>query len=187
MQHKRLIIGLTVLGFFIVLFLGGWLYLTTQPPSNLGTKQELVSQLTEYFGRESEIGVKIVNETTYDDAGPVYRYDLIASSDSQRHGFMEIRTFDRDIWKDKVWMVFLAWTHNGDEKLVESGYLMLSGLADITIQDWRKDDGQPNRNVEMLSLVTNNPNYENWDLTERGWRSSVDNEKIAVVVDQGMD
>ena len=148
------------------------------PRYHLGIKEELVSSLSEYFNREPEIGVRITNETTFEDLGTVYRYDLISNIDSQPHGRMELLQYT-----GKVMSINLLWMQNGDERLRESGYLLLSGVADNTLTDWQDDDGAPNRNFEMLRLIEDNGGlYENWDLADRRVLNARIDEEISGVL-----
>lgn len=185
MVRRRTVVVLVVIaGVVAALAALGWQNMTL-PRYHLGTKEELVSKLSEYFDREPNIGVKIMNETIRVDVGQVYRYDLVANSDKQSHGWMELRPN-----QGRVQDIVLVWIHNSDQKLLDSGYLMLSGVADITIPDWQNDDGDPNRNLEMLRLIKTNSDpdpsedtYENWDLKERRvWVSTTDPQKTVVTV-----
>src|SRR2546428_5491175 len=186
MDRNRIIIVLIIIaGVIASMAVVGWQI--SIPRYHLGTKEGLVSNLSEFFSRNSTISVTITNETSRNDAGIVYRYDLISNIDKQRHGWMEIRP-----WNGKILYLAMAWNASHNRLLLDSGYVMLSGIADNTIPDWQNVDGDPNRNLQMLAEISSrSPNtvdpkigsYDNWDLSERRvWRSTVNTEVVFVSV-----
>ncbi|MGI0019474.1 MAG: hypothetical protein ACREAY_03275 [Nitrososphaera sp.] len=127
--------------------------LSNYPQHSLGTKDVLVSKLFEYFSREPDNAVRMKNEFYYNTSlfdGGLYGYGLIADHDSKNHGSMSISTYHDRI---RVRDITIRWEHDGDPALRNAGDLMASGIADLTIPDWQMDDGQPNRNVEMLNWI----------------------------------
>lgn len=122
---------------------------------NLGTtKDELVSRLSEYFSREPDNAVRITHEyrydaTLYDGVHDLYAYGLVADYDSKDHGTLRIFTYHNEL---NVQAVSIQWITR-EPKLQNATDLMVSGIADNTIPDWQADDGQPNRNVQMLNWI----------------------------------
>ena len=132
--------GLAVGIAFIILFSTvGTNVLSHYPRYNLGEKDELVSRLSEYFGRESDNAaavVRITNGTYYDAslAGgqDIYAYGLAAEHDDKAHGVMRIVTYPNEM---RVHMISIEWRHNGDPNLRDAADLMASGIADYAIPD----------------------------------------------------
>ncbi|MGH9992879.1 MAG: hypothetical protein ACREBU_05815 [Nitrososphaera sp.] len=168
----------TAVGVFIIIgiaitvgIFGAWKLYFNYPPYHLGVKEQLLSDLGEYFGREPDsavrIGEEFPNPAVYERS---YRYELISTKDSKSHGNLTLSTYD-----DKVMDVTVWWTHGDDVDLRNSGDLIMSGIADNTIPDWQKEDGQPNRNVELFKWIDlhlsgepeSRKGYTDRDLSER--------------------
>lgn len=128
----------------------------SRPSFQFEDKDVLLSNLREYLGREADIDVRIENETTVGTNPVEYKYDLISDIDSQKHGWLKMLVDS----KGRVWSVFLQWTHNGEDKLQRSGELIVSAITDNMIPDWQQDDGQPNRNLQILEWIDSNTEYD---------------------------
>lgn len=129
------------------------------PRYDLGDKDELVSKLSEYFAREPNNAVRVekggfVGRVDYID---IYAYQLIADYDSKNHGALQIFTYRDEV---RVQAVGIKWRTHGEPELVNAKNLMVSGIADNTIPDWQIDDGEPNRNVQMLNWIDANTECE---------------------------
>ncbi|HEY7734243.1 MAG TPA: hypothetical protein VIB07_05565 [Nitrososphaera sp.] len=142
-----------------------------RPVYHLGEKEQLLSDLKEYFAREQDVGVQVGNEQPFPQGGnDSSRYELTANHDSLVHGNLTIST-----WNGMVIDVTLRWFHGGDENLMRSGELIISGIADNTITDWQEEDGQPNRNVELFKWIDENLSSQSnegqghidWDFGDR--------------------
>lgn len=153
-----IIAGLAVGSAFIVMFstIGTTALSHYYPRYDLGAKDELISKLSEYFGREPANAVKIGNGYYYslfDGVHDLYAYGLIANYDSKDHGTLRIWTYHNDM---KVQAISIDWRTHGEPNLLNAEDLMVSGIADLTIPDWqtKKDNGEHNnRNSQMLNWI----------------------------------
>jgi hypothetical protein len=155
-----IVAGLAVGIAFIVLFSTiGTSAISHYTRYDLGTKDELISKLSEYLAREPGNAVKIPrthysDASIYDGVHDVYGSPLISEYDQKEHGTLRIFTYHNDT---RVQSVSVTWQTRDQPYLVSARDLLISALADNTIPDWQaNDDGQPNRNMQMLEWVHTN-------------------------------
>jgi hypothetical protein len=156
-----IIAGLVIGTVFVILFSTlGTSALSHYSRYDLGTKDELVSRLSEYLSREPENATKIgklhYNDASiYDGVHDVYGTSLISEYDNRDHGTLRIFTYHNDT---RVQSISIEWRTNDQPYLVNARDLIVSAIADNTIPDWQAADSQPNRNMQMLNWIHANSN-----------------------------
>jgi hypothetical protein len=160
------IVGLSFAGIMgVVIFTSPYEIWNFRPSHDLGHKDVLISDLRQYLGREDETAVLLANEQQRGNGTlQLFRYDLISVKDQKEHGNILFV-----VRNNSVMSVGVDWRYGNDTVLQESGDLILSAVADITIPDWQSEDRQPYRNIEILKVTNAQPvsqYYDNYNLEQ---------------------
>jgi hypothetical protein len=160
------IVGLSFAGVMgVVIFTSPYGIWNFRPSHDLGHKDVLISDLRQYLGREDETAVLLANEQQRGNGTlQLFRYDLISVKDQKEHGNILFV-----VRNNSVMSVGVDWRYGNDTVLQESGDLILSAVADITIPDWQSEDRQPYRNIEILKVTNAQPvsqYYDNYNLEQ---------------------
>jgi hypothetical protein len=160
------IVGLSFAGIMgVVIFTSPYEIWNFRPSHDLGHKDVLISDLRQYTGREDETAVLLANEQQRGNGTlQLFRYDLISVKDQKEHGNILFV-----VRNNSVMSVGVDWRYGNDTVLQESGDLILSAVADITIPDWQSEDRQPYRNIEILKVTNAQPvsqYYDNYNLEQ---------------------
>jgi hypothetical protein len=160
------IVGLSFAGVMgVVIFTSPYGIWNFRPSQDLGHKDVLISDLRQYLGREDETAVLLANEQQRGNGTlQLFRYDLISVKDQKEHGNILFV-----VRNNSVMSVGVDWRYGNDTVLQDSGDLILSAVADITIPDWQSEDRQPYRNTEILKVTNAQPvsqYYDNYNLEQ---------------------